>query len=63
MQALYDLQKIARLSDSFLLYQDIEERIIHAIAAKLEEFNVMKTKPIHNCRVNGPNGQRVRSNQ
>ena len=48
MQALHDLQEIARPSDSFLFYQDVEEEIKHALAAKPEGFIVMKSRPIHN---------------
>ena len=47
VQALNDLQKIARPSDSFLFYQDVEEEIEHAMMVKLEGFIAMKTRPIH----------------
>ena len=48
VRALHDLQDIASLSDPFLFYPDVEEKIKQATAAKLEEFIVMKTRPIHN---------------
>ena len=48
VRALHDLQVIARPSDSFLFYQDIEEKIEQVTAAKLEGFIAMKTRPIHN---------------
>ena len=46
--ALHNLQEIARPSDSFLVDQYIEEEIKHTMAAKLEGFIVIKTRPIHN---------------
>ena len=48
VQALYDLQEIARTSDSFLFYHDVEEEIEHATTAKMEGFIAMKPRPIHN---------------
>ena len=45
---VHDLQEIARPSDLFLFYQDVEQEIKHATAAKLERFITMKTRPIHN---------------
>ena len=48
VQASHDLQEIARPSDSFLFYQDVEKEIEQAAAAKLERFIVMTTRPIHN---------------
>ena len=48
VRALHNRQEIARPSDSFLFYQDIGEEIKHAIVVKLDEFNAMKTKLIHN---------------
>ena len=47
MQALNDLQEIARPSDSFLFYQDVEEEIENAKAAKLEGFILMETRPTY----------------
>ena len=35
--ALHDWQEIARSSDSFLFYPDVEEEIEHALTIKLEE--------------------------
>ena len=48
MRALHDLEEITCPSDSFLFYQDIEQEIEQATAAKLEGFIAMKTRPIHN---------------
>ena len=47
-QTLRDLQEIARPSDSFLFYLDVEEEINHVTVAKLEGSIAMKTRPIHN---------------
>ena len=47
MRALHKFEEIARPSDSILFYQNVE-KIEQGIAAKLEGFIVMKTKPIHN---------------
>ena len=46
--SLHNLEEIAHPSDSFLFYQDVEQEIEQAIAVKLEEFIVMKTRPTHN---------------
>ena len=48
VRALHDLQDIARPSDLFIFYPDVEEEIEQTTAAKLEGFIAMKTKPIHN---------------
>ena len=48
VQALHDLEEIARPSDAFLFYEDIKEEIKHATAVKLEGFIAMKTRPIYN---------------
>ena len=48
VRALHDLQDIARKSDAFLFYQNVEEAIEQATAVKLEGFIAIKTRPIHN---------------
>ena len=48
VRALHKLEEIARPSDSFLYYQDVEKEIEQGTAVKLEEFIAMKTRPIHN---------------
>ena len=48
VRSLHDLQEQPRPIDLFLFYLDVEEEIEHAMAAKLEKFIVMKTRPIHN---------------
>ena len=48
MKASDKLEEIARPSDSFLFYQDVEKEIEQATAVKLEGFIAMKTRPIHN---------------
>ena len=45
---LHKLQEIARPSDAKLFYEDVEKEIEKGIAAKLEGFVAMKTRPIHN---------------
>ena len=47
-QELHELQDQAQPSNAFLFYQNIEEEIEHATAAKLEIFIAMKTRPITN---------------
>ena len=48
VRALHELQDQSQPSDAFLFYQDVEEKIENATAAKLEGFIAMKTKPITN---------------
>ena len=48
VQDLHGLQDQARPGDSFLFYWDVEEKIEHATAAKLERFIAMTTRPIYN---------------
>ena len=48
VQALHNLQEQACSRNLFLFYQDLEEEIEHATAAKLKKFIVMKTRPINN---------------
>ena len=47
MRALHDLKEIARPSDSFLFYQDVEKETEQATVVKLEIFIAMKTRPIY----------------
>ena len=47
MKALHNLEEIARPSDSFLFYQDVEKEIEQATVVKLEGFTAMKTRLIH----------------
>ena len=64
VRALDELQDQARPSNAFLFYQDVEEEIENATAAKLEGFIAMKTRPITNSvvNVNGLNKHHVESN-
>ena len=48
VQELHQLQDQAEPSNVFLFYQDVEEEIGHATAAKLEGFIAMKIRPITN---------------
>ena len=48
VQALHKLEEIARPSDSFLFYNDIEKEIEQGTAVKLEGFIAMETGRIHN---------------
>ena len=49
VRALHDLEEIARPSDSFLFYQDVEQEIEQVTTVvKLEGCITMKTRPIHN---------------
>ena len=48
VRALHNLQDQARPRNSFLFYQDLWEEIKHTSASKLEEFIVMKSRPITN---------------